>query len=397
MSDKIYITGVGIISSIGKNVDENYFSLLRGKSGIGKIDLLSTVHKNEFVAGEIKYTNPELERLTEIPFNSPDSRTALLGIIAAKQALSNAGLNNPVDGKTGLISATTVGGMDRSELFYHHYLKSEKLTNAIGHPCGDSTNMIAKATGITGYSTTVSTACSSSANAIITGARLISNKILDSVVVGGTDALSKFTLNGFNSLMILDRDICKPFDNNRKGLNLGEGAAYLVLESEQSLSRRNMEPLCELSGYANRNDVYHQTASSPDGRGAFAAMSEALQKFGLKTADINYINAHGTGTENNDLSEGIAIERLFGKKIIFSSTKAFTGHTLGAAGAIEAAFSVLTIQHGFIPPNLNFHEKMEDLNIVPQSELISNIKISRVLSNSFGFGGNNSSLIFSKV
>lgn len=397
MPDKIYITGVGIISAIGKDVDETLLSLLQGKTGIREINYLQTIHKSDFVSGEVKHTNAELAALSDYQVGSEISRTALLGITAARQALKSAGSAFPMNGRTGLISATTVGGMDRSELFYPQYLNAEKLSAAIAHPCGYSTNLIAKATGIKGYATTISTACSSSANAIITGARLIQNGILDSVVAGGTDALSRFTLNGFNSLMILDSDICKPFDRDRKGLNLGEGAAYLVLESEKSLRERNAEPLCMLSGYANRNDVYHQTASSPEGRGAFAAMSEALYMSGFKAGDIDYINAHGTGTENNDLSEGIAIERLFGGNVRFSSTKGFTGHTLGAAGAVEAVFSVLALKHGIIPPNLNFKEKMDELGIIPESQLIKNTRVDRVLSNSFGFGGNNSSLIFSNV
>lgn len=395
--DDIYVTGIGIISAIGKDVEENILSLLKGKTGIGDINYLPTVHKTDFVAGEVKYTNSELKTLSGLQVQPEISRTALLGIIAAKQAINNAGITKPLNNRIGLISATTVGGMDKSELYYHQYLDAEKLSNAIAHPCGYSTNLIAKATGITGYATTISTACSSSANAIITGARLIRNRILDTVVAGGTDAMSRFTLNGFNSLMILDNDICKPFDKNRKGLNLGEGAAFLVLESESSLANRKSEPLCVLSGYANRNDVYHQTASSPEGRGAFAAMREALDRSGLNAGDIDYINAHGTGTENNDLSEGIAIERLFGGNVKFSSTKAYTGHTLGAAGAIEAIFSVLALKHGIIPPNLNFHEKMNEIGIVPESQLINEIRVDRVLSNSFGFGGNNSSLIFSNV
>jgi 3-oxoacyl-[acyl-carrier-protein] synthase-1 len=206
--------------------------------------------------------------------------------------------------------------------------------------------------------------------------------------------MSKFTLNGFNTLMILDKQPCRPFDKNRMGLNLGEGAAYLVLESEKALDGR--VPLCELSGYANANDAYHQTASSPDGYGPYLSMSAALAFPGLKPGAIDYINAHGTGTDNNDLTEGIAIERIFGENIpLVSSTKPYTGHTLGAAAAVEAIISILSIQNQVVFPNLNFKEKMDELHFEPVKEMVTGKKLMHVLSNSFGFGGNDSTLIFS--
>jgi 3-oxoacyl-[acyl-carrier-protein] synthase-1 len=245
---------------------------------------------------------------------------------------------------------------------------------------------------------TISTACSSSANSIMFGARLIKHGMLDRVLAGGSDSMSKFTLNGFNTLMILDKHHCRPFDKSRTGLNLGEGAAFLVLESEESLGSRT--PLCELSGYANANDAYHQTASSPDGYGPYlsmkAALETALSVHGINPGAIGYINAHGTGTDNNDLTEGIAIERIFGDSIPpVSSTKPFTGHTLGAAAAVEAVISILSIQNKMIFPNLNFKEKIDELHFEPVKELIKGTELKHVLSNSFGFGGNDSTLIFS--
>jgi 3-oxoacyl-[acyl-carrier-protein] synthase-1 len=226
------------------------------------------------------------------------------------------------------------------------------------------------------------------------GARLIRHGLLDRALAGGNDAMSKFTLNGFNTLMILDKHPCKPFDKNRMGLNLGEGAAFLVLESEKALGNRS--PICELIGFANANDAYHQTASSPEGYGPFLSMSKALETAGLKPGSIDYINAHGTGTDNNDLTEGIAIERIFGDNIPpVSSTKPFTGHTLGAAGAVEAVISILSLQHQNIYPNLNYKDKIEELKFEPVRELRTGIKLENVLSNSFGFGGNDSTLIFS--
>jgi 3-oxoacyl-[acyl-carrier-protein] synthase-1 len=204
-------------------------------------------------------------------------------------------------------------------------------------------------------------------------------------------------MNGFNTLMILDKEPCKPFDDNRMGLNLGEGAAFLVLESEELVKKTGKKVLAELTGYGNSCEAFHQTASTPEGKGAYMAMKEALDRSELKPEQIDYINAHGTGTDNNDLSEGRAIETLFGTnppKV--SSTKAYTGHTTSAAGGVEAVLSVLAIQHNMIFPNLNFKTQMKELSFSPVTELLENVKVDHVLSNSFGFGGNNSALIFSR-
>lgn len=395
MANRVHITGMGIISAIGDNVEATLTSLTDCKSGIGKINYLNTQHKNDFVAGEVKHSN---EALLKIAGSGNYNRTTLLALIAAKEALQHSGIKNTKEARTGFISSTTVAGMCHSELVYKDFFDGKTNENFIdSHFSGVSTNEIADILGIEDYVTTISTACSSAANAIMLGARLIKNNVLDRVVVGGVDALSKFTLNGFNTLMILDTEWCKPFDDQRKGLNLGEGAAYLVLESEEQVNKFNKKSLALLSGYGNANDAYHQTASSPEGHGAFLAMKKALAVADLPAGKIDYINAHGTGTPNNDSSEGLAMQSVFeGKVPKFSSTKAFTGHTLAAAAAIEAVISILSIQHKTIFPCLNLSTQMQDLSISPVSELQKNVDMSHVMSNSFGFGGNCSTLIFSK-
>ena len=212
----------------------------------------------------------------------------------------------------------------------------------------------------------------------------------DYVVAGGTDALCRFTLNGFNSLSILDRERCRPFDATRAGLNLGEGAGYLVLTHE----RPGMRTYCRLTGYANANDAYHQTASSQTGEGAYRAMAGALAQSGLRCVD--YINVHGTATPNNDLTEGTALRRLFGGQVPpFSSTKGYTGHALAAAGGIEAVLAVLAITHGLRYGNPGFAEPIPELGLRPVART-QEADVRSVLSNSFGFGGNCCSLIFAK-
>ncbi len=286
--------------------------------------------------------------------------------------------------------------MDKSEQYYKDFIAEAKHKKYIDtHHAGNHTEKIAEKLGITDYLTTISTACSSSLNSIMSGVRLIKNGLLDRVVVGGTDALSKFTLNGFNTLMILDKEHCRPFDESRRGLNLGEGAAYLVLEREDLALEQGKKIYAYVSGYANANDAHHQTASSGDGKGPYLAMKQALGKTGLQPADIDYINVHGPGTENNDLTESIALKRLFGDQLPpFSSTKAFTGHTLGAAGVIESIFSIIALQEQKLLPNINFKKKIRETGLVPVTD-IQSATIEHVLTNSFGFGGNDSSLIFS--
>jgi len=397
---KVFVTGIGVISAIGNNVRETLESVYLERSGLGYSEYLSTIFKNEIPVAEIKLSNEKLGEQLGLHSSQAHTRTALLGLIAAKEAILNAQLENISDARTGLVSASSVGGMDRSELFYKEFLSDNKkgrLRNIIGHDCGDSTAKIAEYFCINGFVTTISTACSSAANSIMLGARLIKNNILDRVIVGGVDALTTFTLNGFNSLMILDREPCRPFDETRSGLNLGEGAGFLVLESEQILEKKDKKNYCEVKGYGNACDAFHQTASSPEGDGAKLAMLKALETARLSPDEISYINAHGTGTPNNDLSEGKAIESVFGSSApFFSSTKSFTGHTLGASGAIEAVLSVLAIEHDLIFPNLNFLKQMNELKIAPVARLMKNVEVKNVLSNSFGFGGNNTSLIFSK-
>jgi 3-oxoacyl-[acyl-carrier-protein] synthase-1 len=399
MDSSVYIAGVGVISAIGNNVAEHMSAFEGEEAGMGDITMLNTIHRDKLPVAEVKLSNSELEEITDLPAGT--SRTALLSLVAASEALIDAAIPNFDGLRTGFVSANSVGGMDKSEDFFVDFLADNnkgKLRNVFDHECGSKTEIVADKLGINDYMTTISTACSSSANAIFYGARLIKNNILDVVIAGGTDALTKFTLNGFNTLMILDKEFCKPFDEHREGLNLGEGAGYVVLVSDKVAQALHKPVYCALSGYNNSNDAFHQTASSPDGTGSYLAMKGALQKSGLQPSDIDYINLHGTGTPNNDSAEGTAIKRVFEPHYPpMSSTKSYTGHTLGASGGIEAVFSVLAIKHGIIYPNLRFETRMEELPFEPETKFLKNQDIKHVMSNSFGFGGNCTSLIFSGI
>lgn len=392
----IVVTSEGVVSAIGNNAAETVEALRSRRSGIGALRYLRSAHK-ELPVGEVKMSNGEMKAALNIPQEEEVSRTALMGIMAIRQFADEL---PPVDKVAGdaprvvLVSGTTVGTMDVTENHFAHILEETDHSYLRYHGCGGTTRRIAEYFGVFSDFTTISTACSSAANAIVLGANLIKAGKADIVVAGGSESLSRFHLNGFNSLMILDKERCRPFDETRCGLNLGEGAAYVVLESEEYARKRGAAIHAYLSGYGNACDAYHQTASSENGEGAFLAMREALSMAGLQPGDIQYVNAHGTGTPNNDLSEGVALKRIFGETMpLVSSTKSFTGHTTSASGSIEAVICILAMRNGFVPANLGWKNQMPD-GITPTLGE-DKAELRNVVCNAFGFGGNDTSLVFS--
>lgn len=394
---KIYITGAGIVSALGVGKQSTLEALLHTRTGIAPMQYLQGTAHSHYPVGEVKLTNEQMLQHLGLPPETHSIRTGLMGMMAAQEAVEQAQLHRTRPKRVALISGTTVGGMERSEQHYLDFFEGQHTHYIALHNCASSTELVAQHTGPYSLCTTLSTACSSAANAIAMGAQLIATGRADAVVAGGSECLSRFHLNGFHSLMILDQQRCRPFDEHRAGLNLGEGAAYIVLEAEPSALQRGAEPLCELSGYANTCDAFHQTATSANGEGPYLAMQAALQMAGLQPSDIDYINAHGTGTPNNDISEGIAVERVFGHRVPhISSTKPFTGHTTSAAGSVEAVVSILAMQHSFVPASLNIEQPIEALHFKPTMQTLHNVELHHVLSNSFGFGGNDTACIFSK-
>lgn len=391
----IVITAEGIVSAIGNSEAEVVESLRSRNSGIGEMQFLQSKHK-ELPVGEVKMSNSEMKTALCIPQTEEVSRTSLMGILAIRQFADSLPKKKDTDStRIVLISGTTVGTMDITERHFHNILEEQDLSFLKYHGCGGSTQRIADYFGCFSDVTTVSTACSSAANAILLGANMIKAGKADVVVAGGSESLSRFHLNGFNSLMILDKERCRPFDKTRAGLNLGEGAAFVVLESEEHAKKRGAEIHAYLAGYGNACDAFHQTASSDNGEGAYLAMKEALAMAGLHPEDIQYVNAHGTGTPNNDQSEGVALKRVFDECMpLVSSTKSFTGHPTSASGGIETVICLLAMKYGFVPANLGWQNQIEG-GITPTLG-VDEIKLDNVVCNSFGFGGNDTSLILSK-
>lgn len=394
--NRIVVTGMGVISAIGHSVNENHAALVSGKTGIIKGGgNFPSRYSGLLPFGEVLISTDELR--AKLNVTQPGvTRTTLLALHAFNEAIADAGISpDELSAQdTALVGATTVGGMCLTDELYANTHGDAENTEYVRSFDYASVNLfIQNRYNITGVVNTMNTACSSSANAIMYGCRLIKNGLASRVIVGGADSLAKFTVNGFNALRILSDEACTPFDQNRKGLNLGEGAAFLVLEKESDAAGKKV--YARVSGYGNANDAYHPSSLSPEGDGPYLAMKSALESAGLNPTDIDFINAHGTGTENNDEVESRAMLNLFGTLPNFASTKGFTGHTLGAASAIEAAYSVLNIDRQELYPNLNFSEPIADIGLLPVLDYRPAI-ITHVMSNSFGFGGNCTSLVFSK-
>lgn len=391
MEGAISITGLGIICAIGNDAGSVLDSLRRKESGVRPMKYLDSRH-SDLPVGEVRLSTEEMKDMLGIVSDVPVSRTSVMGAIAVRQALRQARVRDIGSKRVVLISGTTVGVMDVTEKYFERMKTEPDLTYLPeSNECGRSTREIAEFAGLPqARCCTVSTACSSALNAIMLGAGMLERGEADVVVAGGSESLSKFHLNGFNSLMILDRERCRPFDDTRAGLNLGEGAAFVVLEKDAP------DALAYVKGYANRCDAFHQTATSPEGEGAFLAMSGAIARAGISAADIQYVNAHGTGTPDNDASESRAFRRVFGDRLPeISSTKSYTGHTTSASGSIETVICVLALQNGFTPASLGWSKPI-DGGIVPTAGS-DDVRLENVMCNSFGFGGNDSSLIIGRT
>ena len=394
--DKVVVTGIGIITAIGDSVTENRQSLIKGRSGIGHATYFESRYTGIMPFAEISHSTDELR--ANLKISQPGvTRTDLIALHAFREAIEDSGisLQQLQSADTALIGASTVGGVCFTDQMYedannHGTNGSQYLGSYSNSAC---TIFLQGQYNIGGIVNTFNTACSSSANAIMYGARLLKNGLAKRVIAGGVDSLAKFTVNGFNALMILSNEPCRPFDISRKGLNLGEGAAFLVLERQADAPGKKI--YAEVKGFGNSNDAYHPSSTSPEADGPFFCMNKALERAHLQTSDIDFINAHGTATENNDETESLAMLRLFGTPPPFASTKSFTGHTLGAAGAVEAVYSILNLQHQEVYPSLNFDQSIEATKLVPVKEYTPK-PIQYVMSNSFGFGGNCSSLVFAK-
>ena len=398
-SKRVVITGLGIFCSTGKNVEEFCRSLKEGKTGIGPITLFDTSKYPCKIGAEIRDYRPEgffkkkdLKKL---------SRTDQFGLIASEEAVKASGIHSYPSEEVGVCLGAGAGGMFEAETYHREILIKGRSKPSLVWSFIPSytTDRVAERFGFSGPKFTVTTACSSSATAIGYGADLIRSGRSKAVLCGGSEALSELTFGGFNSLKATDPSPCKPFDRKRAGMSLGEGAGILILEDFDEAIKRGARIYAEFLGYGIGGEAYHITAPEPSGMREARIIGEAMEESRILPAEVDYINAHGTGTPLNDKVETLSIKNVFGERahsIPVSSIKSSVGHCLGSAGAIEAIASVLSIIYQFIPPTLTHREGDGDcdLDYVPGKSREADVRI--VLSNSFAFGGNCTSLVFGK-
>jgi 3-oxoacyl-[acyl-carrier-protein] synthase II len=385
---KIFVASCGIISAAGKNVNETLKNFKGNKRIISKATIFETTL--EYSAFKIHH----------FPSKVSEQRTYSLLKHALNECIENSKipiqkLNNY---RVGVCFGTTVACQLNDLDFYAKFKKTDKISlpPIKRYLNGNLATAIKTEYKFTGPAVTVVNACTSGADAIGTAALWIKNDLCDIAVAGGADELNDIPLSGFNSLANMSETPCMPFDKNRSGLNLGEGAGAIILLSEKIARELNLDSNIELTAYSTATDGYHLTAPSPDGIGLTNAINKALQNTKINPDEIGFINAHGTATKDNDLIEGKVFKKIFKNDVKFISTKGFTGHTLGAAGAIEAIFTIYGLKEKWIPPNIGFETYDENIGINPISK-ITEINSKYAMSTSLAFGGNNSVLIFKKM
>ena len=407
---RVVVTGIGTINPLANNVENSWSNLISGKSGIDNITSFDTTNLPVKFAGEVKdfdandYMGKQHARKLD--------RSAHLSIFAAEQALLDAGLDTEsrLGDEVGIVLGTGIGGIGATEDAVRIYdtrgpsrINPLAITQLMPN---SSTGQVAIRFGIEGPSLTITTACAASANSVGEAKNLIERGVVDTVIAGGTESgTTPMTIGAFAQIRALStnnespKEACKPFDKNRDGFVMAEGSTILVLENEETAKKRGAKIYGYVDGYGSTTDAYHITAPSEGGEGAVRAMKKALEDAGVNKEEINYINAHGTSTPINDKNETMAIKSVFGeiaKSTTISSTKSMTGHLLGGAGAFEAMVSLLVMQNNKVPPTINLTTADDecDLNYTPNVSI--DLEVNKVMSNSFGFGGHNGVLVFSK-
>ena len=396
---RVVITGLGSWNAFGAGVPAFLAALRGGACAIGPMTLFPT---DGFRTHRAAVAPAPPAVLPSGATEARLSRSDRMALAAAREAWLGSGIADSGlrEDRIGVAVGGTTGGMLEAEELLRRRRGGElarmPARGLVAMPVAATADVVAAAFGCAGLRLTAVTACSSSANSLGLAADFIQDGRADAMLAGGTDAHCKMTYGGFNALQALDPDVCLPFDRRRRGLSLGEGAAMFVLEEESHARRRGADIVAEFGGYGMSADAHHMTAPDPEGRGAVLAMRRALVEAGIEPAAVDYVNAHGTGTPQNDPIETRAIKTVFGdhaRRLAVSSTKSQIGHCLGAAGAIEILATVLALRHGFLPPTVNLEEPDPecDLDYVPRSAREQRVRVA--LSNSYGFGGNNTSVV----
>lgn len=378
------ITGLGTISAAGNGMGETLDSFAQVQRNATSVTLFPTM--TDCPVFEVKHI-PE-------QYYVEGGRTLSLAMMATEQALTEAGLDDLSGYRVGVCLGTTVASQLNDLNFYTTYrLQGSAPMNAVDRYLkGNPAEYIARKYKASGPALTIVNACSSGTDAIGVALSWLKSDLCDIVIAGGADELNHVPYCGFGSLGIVNPGLCAPFDRDRKGLNLGEGAGVMVIESESSALKRGRTAELVLKGYGSLGDAYHLTAPSPDGVGLKAAIRTALDEARITPEDICFVNAHGTGTFDNDLVEGKVLAELFGTQLNMLSTKGYTGHTLGAAGGLEAVFTAVALREGWLPASAGFQNKDESIPLAPVTEKTA-VGGRYALSTSLAFGGNNAAIV----
>ncbi|MEB2283627.1 MAG: hypothetical protein B6D46_15275 [Polyangiaceae bacterium UTPRO1] len=397
------VTGLGTVNALASSVDGFAAALRAGRCAIGPVTGFDATGYRSRIAAEVKDlpVPPSLPP----PLRRRASRSDLFALAAAAEALAASRLDvAAAPARVGIVLGATTAGMMAAETAFREHIDNPsrryRRSRFVATPMATSADLVAHHFGVGGPRLALSTACSSSGTALGIALDWIRLGRVDAVLAGGTESMCRTIFAGFNALKALSLEPCRPFDRRRSGLSLGEGAAILVIESAEHAARRRACVHAAILGYGMSADAHHLTAPHPEGVGAALAMERALARAGVAAAEVGYVNAHGTGTPLNDGIEAAAIERVFGTaaaRLAVSSTKSAVGHTLGAAGAIEGLATVLALRDGFLPPTLNLDEPDPScrLDFVPRASRPATLRYA--LSNSYGFGGNNTTVVFGRA
>jgi 3-oxoacyl-[acyl-carrier-protein] synthase II len=400
---RIAITGIGMVSSLGATREETWRRLVAGECGIGSVTVFDTEGYRSRVAGEVA-TAPIEARLAPLE-RRRWSRSDQLGVVAADEALLDSGLLDVVDrSRVGVVLGAGTSDLLRNEQYLHTILtrgiERARPSEAWSHFSSTSVDVLAGRFGFEGLRSSVVAACSSSTIAIGQAADAIRCGRIDAAVAGGTDALARLTFSGFNALRLMDPEPCRPFDRSRAGMNIGEGAAILVLEEMMRARARGARIYAELAGCGFLCEAFHPTAPEPDGRPVRAVVLEALRDAGIDPSSVDHVNAHGTATPQNDRAEARGFCAVFGpraSRLPVTSSKSALGHCLGAAGGLEAAVLALTIERGLIPPTIHHAETDPECQIDIVANEAREQQVRCGISTSLGFGGNDAALVMSVV
>ena len=391
---RVVVTGLGVVSPYGVGVQPFWGGLSSGRCAIRPITLFETDGFRSRIAGEVP-----ADAVAALPASRRRSRADRFGLTAAREAVADAGLSRAEQAMAGVIVGGVGGGMLEVEAWYWEMARSgedPRRRTALRSVLPSShAEVVAHRLGLGGPKETVVMACSSGAASLALAADLIVGGVTPVMLAGGVDALTRICFMGFNALKLLDPDPCRPFDRDRRGMSLGEGAAFVVLEDWGHARERGARPYAELLSSGLSTDAFHVTSPHPGAEGVIRAITESLARAGLDSGDVGYVNAHGTGTPQNDRTEALALAKVFGAAgVLVSANKSLIGHTMAAAGALEAVATVLTLRHGMIPPTANLDHPDPEIpfDCVPHTARPASVQVA--MSNSFGFGGQNVSLIF---